>query len=84
MEWYYIALIAAFVLCVLVAFLMFRLGAKKQKKEFEEKVGSAEQKGREIIDNALKTVEGLRQAVASAEGRLAEWDQAHGEDIPDA
>lgn len=54
--------------------------------ELHEYIGLAQEieRAKADLDNALKTVEGLRQAVASAEARLAEWDQAHGEDIPDA
>lgn len=53
--------------------------------ELREYIGLAQEieKAKADLDNALMTVEGLRQAVASAEGRLAEWDQAHGEDIPE-
>lgn len=52
--------------------------------ELREYIGLAQEieKAKADLDNALKTVEALQQAVASAEGRLAEWDQAHGEDIP--
>lgn len=54
--------------------------------ELREYIGLAQEieKAKADLDNALKTVEGAQQAVASAEGRLAEWDQVHGEDIPDA
>ena len=54
--------------------------------ELREYIGLTQEieKAKTDLDNALKAVEGLQQAVASAEGRLAEWDQAHGEDIPDA
>ncbi len=54
--------------------------------ELREYIGLAQEieRAKERLDTALMTVEELRQAVASAEGRLAEWDQAHGEDIPDA
>ena len=41
------------------------------------------EKAKADLDNALKTVEGAQQAVASAEARLAEWDPAHGEDSPE-
>lgn len=53
--------------------------------ELREYIGLAQEieRAKERLDTALMTVEELRQAVASAEGRLAEWDQAHGEDIPE-
>lgn len=54
--------------------------------ELREYIGLAQEieRAKADLDNALKTVEALQQAVASAEARLAEWDQSHGEDIPDA
>jgi len=55
-----IAGIAA-VICVGVGFLCFYLGKEKQKTLFNEKVGSAEQKSREIIDEALKTAEAKKR-----------------------
>lgn len=56
MEWYFIVAIAA-VVCIIVAILAYILGSNHQKKVFNEKVGSAETKSREIIDDALKTAE---------------------------
>ncbi|MBP5294285.1 MAG: ribonuclease Y, partial [Lachnospiraceae bacterium] len=49
------------VLCALVGFLMYKLGVAHQKKVFSEKIGTAEQKSREIIDDALKTAEAKKR-----------------------
>ena len=60
MEWYiWLPITAA--ACALVGFLMYRLGAAHQKKVFSEKIGTAEQKSREIIDDALKTAEAKKR-----------------------
>ena len=60
MEWYiWLPITAA--ACALVGFLMYRLGTAHQKKVFSEKIGTAEQKSREIIDDALKTAEAKKR-----------------------
>ena len=60
MEWYiWLPITAA--ACALIGFLMYKLGANHQKKVFSEKIGTAEQKSREIIDDALKTAEAKKR-----------------------
>ena len=60
MEWYiWLPITAA--ACALVGFLMYKLGEAHQKKIFSEKIGTAEQKSREIIDDALKTAEAKKR-----------------------
>lgn len=49
--------IAALVTCVIVAPIAWVLAIAYQKKTYESKVGSAEEKSREIIDEALKVAE---------------------------
>ncbi len=56
-----IAAITVFVLAIIGCFLCYRFGQNQQKKFFNEKVGSAEQKAREIIDDALKTAEAKKR-----------------------
>ena len=60
MEWYFIVAISA-VVCIIVAILMYKLGGNHQIKVNNEKIGSAEQKSREIIDDALKTAESKKR-----------------------
>ncbi len=45
------------VLLIVVGFLAYKAGYAARIKDDEQKMGSAEQKAREIIDNALKTAE---------------------------
>lgn len=57
-----IIIIAALaVLCVVASIVMFNVGKSHEQKVFNEKVGSAEQKSREIIDDALKTAEAKKR-----------------------
>ncbi|WP_455147397.1 Rnase Y domain-containing protein, partial [Stomatobaculum longum] len=42
---------------VIVAFLSWNLAIEHRKKDYESKIGSAEVKSREIIEEALKTAE---------------------------
>jgi len=57
----WIILGVAAVLLVIVAFVMFKIGQDRQKKIFNDTVGSADQKKREIIDEALKTAEAKKK-----------------------
>jgi len=52
---------AAVVLIVLTAIVLYKVGENHQKKVYQEKVGSAEQKAREILDDALKTAESKKR-----------------------
>lgn len=50
-------IIAIVVTAVIVAFLSWNLAVAHRKKTYESKIGSAEEKSREIIEEALKTAE---------------------------
>ena len=50
-------IIAILVTAVIVAFLSWNLAIAHRKKTYESKIGSAEEKSREIIEEALKTAE---------------------------
>ena len=50
-------IIAAVITAVIVAFLSWNLAIAYQKRTYESKIGSAEVKSREIIEEALKTAE---------------------------
>lgn len=50
-------IIAGVVLLLIVAFISYKLGYNARSKADEGKIGNAEQKAREIIDDALKTAE---------------------------
>ncbi|MDO5294625.1 MAG: ribonuclease Y [bacterium] len=52
-----IFLVVALVLVILTAFVSWTLAIAHRKKIVEAKIGSAEEKSREIIDEALKTAE---------------------------
>ncbi|MBO4411719.1 MAG: ribonuclease Y [Lachnospiraceae bacterium] len=56
-----ITIVVAAVVCIAVGILMYFVGSSHQKKIYEEKVGGAEQKSREIIDEAIKTAEGKKR-----------------------
>lgn len=51
------AIIAVVITSVIVAPLVWKLAIANRIKSYEEKVGSAEEKAREIIDEAIKTAE---------------------------
>lgn len=50
-------IIAVVITAVIVAFLSWNLAIEHRKKDYESKIGSAEVKAREIIEEALKTAE---------------------------
>ena len=50
-------IIAVVITAVIVAFLSWNLAIEHRKKDYESKIGSAEVKSREIIEEALKTAE---------------------------
>lgn len=50
-------IIAVIVTAVIVAFVSWNLAIAHRKKTYESKIGSAEVKSREIIEEALKTAE---------------------------
>ena len=50
-------IIAVIVTIVIVAPIVWGLATAYRKKTYESKIGSAEEKSREIIDEALKTAE---------------------------
>ena len=56
-----VIVVAAIVVVAAAAVICYILGQNRQKKIFNEKVGSAEQKSREIIDDALKTAENTKR-----------------------
>ncbi|MBO7364084.1 MAG: ribonuclease Y [Lachnospiraceae bacterium] len=56
-----IVICIAAVLIAATGFLMYRYGVTQQKKVFEATVGTAEQKAREIIDDALKAAEAKKR-----------------------
>lgn len=56
-----ITIVVAVVLIIAVGLLMYFLGAEKERKLTNAKIGSAEQKSREIIDDALKTAEAKKR-----------------------
>ena len=52
-----IMLIVFIIVLVVVAFIIWKLAINHRIKTYESKVGTAEEKAREIIDEALKTAE---------------------------
>ena len=56
-----VILIVAVVLIIAAGVIAWILGGNYQKKLINEKIGSAEQKAREIIDDALKTAEAKKR-----------------------
>ena len=57
MEYVLTAVIAVLITSVIVAPLVWKLAIANRIKNYEAKVGSAEEKAREIIDEAIKTAE---------------------------
>lgn len=53
----FMAALIAIVTSVVVAFITWNAAISYRKKTYEEKIGTAEEKSREIIDEALKTAE---------------------------
>ena len=53
----YVLIIGGVVLLVIAAFVAYKIGYNARSKADEGKIGNAEQKAREIIDDALKTAE---------------------------
>ena len=58
---YVIIIAVAVILLGIGCFLSYRMGYEKKRKTDEEKIGNAEQKAREIIDEALKTAEAKKR-----------------------
>ena len=56
-----IIIVVAVVLLVVAALVSYRLGYNSRKKDDEAKIGNAETKAREIIDEALKTAEAKKR-----------------------
>ena len=56
-----IIIAVAAVVCIAVAFICYKLGMKKQERLTNEKLGSAEAKSREILDEALKAAENAKR-----------------------
>ena len=56
-----VLIVAAVLLIAVAAVLMYYVGSNHQKKVYNEKIGSAEQKSREILDDALKTAEAKKR-----------------------
>lgn len=49
------------VLCVAIGLIFYKIGSSRQKKAYAEKLGSAENRSREIIDDAIKTAEAKKR-----------------------
>ena len=58
---YVIIIAIALVLLAVGCFVSYRMGYENKRKTDEEKIGNAEQKAREIIDEALKTAEAKKR-----------------------
>lgn len=58
---YVIIIAIALVLLAVGCFVSYKMGYEKKRKTDEEKIGNAEQKAREIIDEALKTAEAKKR-----------------------
>ncbi|MCR4808064.1 MAG: ribonuclease Y [Lachnospiraceae bacterium] len=58
---YVIIIAIAVVLLAVGCFVSYRMGYENKRKTDEEKIGNAEQKAREIIDEALKTAEAKKR-----------------------
>ena len=56
-----VIIVAAIAVIAAASVICFKMGQNRQKMIFNEKVGSAEQKSREIIDEALKTAENTKR-----------------------
>ena len=62
MQDFFKIVVAILVTLVIVAPLVWKIAIAYRKKIYEEKVGTAEEKAREIIDEALKTAETKKRA----------------------
>ena len=51
------AIIGAVIAAIIVGYFAHSAGRSYERKQYDSKVGSAEEKAREIIDEALKTAE---------------------------
>ena len=60
---YAIIIAIAVILLAIGCFVSYRTGYENKRKADEEKIGNAEQKAREIIDEALKTAEAKKEPV---------------------
>ena len=61
------AIFVALILCVVVAFVASKVAVSNYQKNAEAKIGSAEEKARAIIDDAVKTAEAKkREAILEA------------------
>ncbi|MCR5233827.1 MAG: ribonuclease Y [Lachnospiraceae bacterium] len=58
---YVIIIVIAVILLAVGCFVSYRAGYESKRKSDEEKIGNAEQKAREIIDEALKTAEAKKR-----------------------
>ncbi len=58
---YVIIIAVAVVLLAIGCFISYKMGYENKRKSDEEKIGNAEQKAREIIDDALKTAEAKKR-----------------------
>ena len=54
---HFIAMIGAVIAAIIAGFIAHSAGRSYERKQYDSKVGSAEEKAREIIDEALKTAE---------------------------
>ena len=56
-------------LVIIVAIIVWFAARSYERKQYDSKVGSAEQKSREIIDEALKTAETKKERSAPGKPR---------------
>jgi ribonuclease Y len=56
-----VGIAAAIAVAVVVGIVAFYFGSKKEKDNYERTVGSADQKSREIIDDAIRTAENKKR-----------------------
>ena len=52
-----IVIVVAIIACFIVGLVSWNTAIKSYKKNYDEKIGSAEARSREIIDEAFKTAE---------------------------
>ena len=65
------AIIGAVIAAIIVGYFAHSAGRSYERKQYDSKVGSAEEKAREIIDEALKTAETKkREALLGSQGRI--------------
>ena len=79
--------VTAIITFIITAPLAWLAAVAYRKKVYEGKIGSAEEKSREIIDEALKTAEtkkreALLEAKRNPSGRRMSWRRRPGRGVP--